>query len=374
MVEVAKALVKNARLLILDEPTASMNDADSRHLLDIIVSLKAQGITCIMISHKLNEINAIADAVTVIRDGKVIETLRKDTDKITESRIISGMVGRELTNRYPPHDRHPGEVVFEVKNWSVYHPDDKKRRVINNISFNTRRGEVVGFAGLMGSGRTELAMSLFGGAWGAGITGEIYKEGKKLKLTSVKDAINNGIAYLSEDRKAYGLVIDNAIKWNASLASLTKRFSNNLNVIDSNLEIVAVSDYCGRLNVKCSSIEQVVGSLSGGNQQKVVLVKWMLSEPDVLILDEPTRGIDVGAKYEIYTLVNMLVDMGKSVIVISSEMPELLGVCDRLYVISEGEIAAELENDGLTQETIMKRIMSHIAREKGNNERRAGQQ
>jgi putative multiple sugar transport system ATP-binding protein len=365
MVEVARALVKKTNLLILDEPTASLNDEDSQHLLEIILSLKEHGITCIIISHKLNEIDAVADAITILRDGRVIETLRKGVDEMTENRIIRGMVGRELTNRYPPHDRRPGEVAFEVKNWSVSYPDDPSRRMIDNVSFNVRKGEVVGFAGLMGSGRTELAMSIFGGAWGSDISGEIHKYGREIKLKSVKDAIDHGIAYVSEDRKTYGLVLDNSIRWNATLSSLRKRFSK-MNVIDANGEILAVEDYRGRLNLKCSSTEQPADSLSGGNQQKVVLTKWMLSDPDILILDEPTRGIDVGAKYEIHSLINLLAGTGKSIILISSEMPELLGVCDRVYVISEGEIAGELQKNELSQEAIMKRIMTHLAGAKKN--------
>ncbi|GHU73818.1 xylose ABC transporter ATP-binding protein [Clostridia bacterium] len=363
LVEIAKALVKKVELLILDEPTAALNDEDSRHLMDIIRSLKENGITCILISHKLNEVNQIADAVTILRDGRVIETLRKDEDSITETRIIRGMVGRELTNRYPPREHNIGEVRFDVAHWNVYHPNDKSRQVIRDVSFNARRGEVVGFAGLMGSGRTELAMSLFGGAWGANISGDIKMDGKPVRFKSVRDAIDSKLAYVSEDRKQFGLVLDNDIKWNTSLAALRSRFSR-MNVINKSEEILAAEEYRGRLNIKCSSIEQTCGALSGGNQQKVVLSRWMLSEPDVLILDEPTRGIDVGAKYEIYTIINELAGMGKSVIFISSEMPELLGMCDRVYVLSKGEIAGELPRAELTQEAIMRCIMNHFGREK----------
>ena len=364
LVEIAKALAKKVELLILDEPTASLNDEDSKKLLEIMLSLKEQGITCIMISHKLNEISYVADSITVIRDGKTIETLQKGVDDFSEDRIIKGMVGRELTNRYPPRESRIGEVIFEVKGWNVFHPDDAHRQVIRDVSFNVRRGEVVGFAGLMGAGRTELAMSLFGRAWGSHISGELLKEGKPLHLRTVKDAIDNGIAYVSEDRKNFGLVLINDIKWNMTLASMSgSRFSKN-GVINGSEEILAAEEYRKRINVKCTSIEQTVGSLSGGNQQKVVLSKWMLSEPEVLILDEPTRGIDVGAKYEIYGVINSLADAGKAVIVISSEMPELLGICDRLYVINEGEIAGELQKEEFSQELIMKKIMEHIGREK----------
>ena len=363
LVEIAKALAKRVELLILDEPTAALNDEDSKKLLDIISGLKEHGITCIMISHKLNEISAIADSITVIRDGKTIETLSKEVDDFSEDRIIKGMVGRELTNRYPPRESHIGDMIFEVNNWNVYHPDDSERKIINNVSFNVRKGEVVGFAGLMGAGRTELAMSIFGRAYGTKISGEIKKEGKPISLPTIRDAINAGLAYVSEDRKNYGLVLINDIKWNMTLASLSSRFSKN-NVINENEEILAAEEYRKKINIKTSSIEQAVGSLSGGNQQKVVLAKWMLSDPDILILDEPTRGIDVGAKYEIYGVINSLADQGKAVIVISSEMPELLGICDRVYVINEGEIAGELQKDELSQELIMKKIMAHIGREK----------
>jgi len=364
LVEIAKALAKKVELLILDEPTASLNDEESKKLLEIMLSLKQQGITCIMISHKLNELSYVADAITVLRDGKTIETLVKGVDDFSEDRIIKGMVGRELTDRFPARESQIGEVLFAVKNWNVFHPEDTDRQVVKDVSFEVRSGEVVGFAGLMGAGRTELAMSLFGRAYGARISGEVYKRGERLHLPNVKEAIKNGIAYVSEDRKSYGLVLINDVKWNMTLASMgSPRFSNR-NVINSGEEILAAEEYREKINVKCRSIEQTVSSLSGGNQQKVVLSKWMLSEPDILILDEPTRGIDVGAKYEIYGVINSLAEAGKAVIVISSEMPELLGICDRIYVINEGEIAGELQNDGLTQEHIMKKIMEHSGRRK----------
>ena len=364
MVEIAKALAKKVELLILDEPTASLNDEDSKHLLEIMLNLKAQGITSIIISHKLNEISYVADSITVIRDGHTIETLKKGEHDFSEDRIIRGMVGRELTNRYPPRDCPVGDVIFEVKGWSAFHPDDPTRQILRDVDFHVRAGEVVGFAGLMGAGRTELAMSLFGGAYGSRISGEIIKQGKPLRLKSVKDAIDNGIAYVSEDRKNYGLVLINDIRWNMSLASMHRAPLSKKGVVDRNEEILAAEDYRKRINVKCQSIDQTVGSLSGGNQQKVVLSKWMLAQPDVLILDEPTRGIDVGAKYENYNVINGLAEDGKAVIVISSEMPELLGICDRVYVLNEGEIAGELGREEMSQEGIMRLIMSHIGREK----------
>ncbi len=359
LIEIAKALAKKVDLLILDEPTAALNDEESAQLLEIMLKLKKQGITCIIISHKLNEISYVADSITVIRDGHTIETLIKGVDEFTEDRIIKGMVGRELTNRYPERTDCPvGDVVLEVKNWNVFNPEDASRQMLKNINIKVRAGEVVGLAGLMGAGRTEFAMSLFGHEYGQKITGEVLMHGKPVKITNVKEAIENKIAYTSEDRKTYGLVLINDIKWNMTLAALRGFFSKN-GVVNSNDEIVAAEKYKKLINIKSNSINQTVGSLSGGNQQKVVLAKWMLTEPDVLILDEPTRGIDVGAKYEIYCAINDLAKAGKAVIVISSEMPEIIGTCDRTYVLNEGQVAGELSKEELSQEKIMKCIMQH---------------
>ncbi len=362
LIEIAKAIAKDVELLILDEPTSALNDEESNILLELLLDLKKQGITSIMISHKLNEVSRVADNITVIRDGHTIETIeRKNNEEIDENRIIKGMVGREITNRYPERHAKIGEVVFEVKDWNVYSPDDDKKKVINNVSFKVRRGEVVGFAGLMGAGRTELSMSLFGRTYGSNISGHIYKNGAEIHIPDVQSAINQKIAYVPEDRKTYGLVLINDIKWNMTLASLGNRFSDR-QVIKQDEEIHMAEDYRSRINIKASSVNQKVESLSGGNQQKVVLAKWMLSEPDILILDEPTRGIDVGAKYEIYTMINALAESGKAVIVISSEMPELLGISDRAYVINEGEIAGEISGKDMGQEQIMKIIMDHSAK------------
>ncbi len=359
LIEIAKAIGKKADLLILDEPTAALNDQESQQLLDLMLQFKAEGITCIIISHKLNEISYVADAITVIRDGKTIETLYKDTDDFSEERIIKSMVGRELTNRYPKReDCEIGEVLFEVKDWCVQHPDDVNRDVIKHVNLQVRAGEVVGLAGLMGAGRTELAMSLFGRSYGQRITGQLLINGEEVRLHSVKEAIEHKLAYVSEDRKTYGLVLIDSIKFNMTLAALRDFFSSR-GVVDQNQETIKAEEYRQRINVKTTSIEQTVGSLSGGNQQKVVLAKWMLTEPDVLILDEPTRGIDVGAKYEIYCVINELAKAGKAVVVISSEMPEIIGTCDRTYVLNEGEIAGELAGEEITQEAIMRCIMAH---------------
>lgn len=359
LIEIAKALGKKADLLILDEPTAALNDKESAQLLELLLQLKKEGMTCIMISHKLNEISYVADSITIIRDGKTIETLHKSEQMFSEEHIIKGMVGRELTNRYPKREGCTiGDVIFEVKDWNVYHPDDANRQMLKNINLQVKAGEVVGLAGLMGAGRTELAMSLFGHSYGQKISGEVLVNGAKTDLGSVKKAIANRVAYVSEDRKTYGLVLIDSIKFNMTLAALPHFFSKK-GVVDHHEEVVRSEEYKTRINVKTTSIDQTVASLSGGNQQKVVLAKWMLTQPDVLILDEPTRGIDVGAKHEIYCVINELAKLGKAVIIISSEMPEIIGTCDRTYVLNEGEIAGELSGGEITQEAIMGCIMAH---------------
>lgn len=356
LVEIAKALSKDVKLLILDEPTAALNDDDSEHLLNLLMKInKEQGISCIIISHKLNEVTKISDQITVIRDGHTIETLKKGHDEITEARIIKGMVGRDLVNRFPKRMPNIGEVNFEVKHWTVYDPMDESRKRIDNVNINVRKGEILGIAGLMGSGRTELAMSIFGKAYGKHITGELYKDGKQLELKDVKHAIKNGLAYVTEDRKHAGLVLIDDIKRNITLANLEK--ISKRQVVNDNKELIVADEYRGKLNIKSSSIHQKTGNLSGGNQQKVVLSKWIFSEPDILILDEPTRGIDVGAKYEIYTIIQQLANEGKSIIVISSELPEILGICDRVYVMNEGKIVGEMAHQDATQESIMACIL-----------------
>ena len=356
LVEIAKALSKEVKLLILDEPTAALNEDDSDNLLELIKGLKSDGITSILISHKLNEISKVADSITILRDGATIETLDTKSDNITEDRIIKGMVGRDLVNRYPIREPNIGEVIFEVKNWNVYHHMISDLKVSDNVNMNICKGEVVGIAGLMGAGRTELAMSIFGKSYGKRISGQIFKNGKEIHLKNVNKAIENGLAYVTEDRKAYGLILIDHIKGNISLANLNRISKNG--VINENDEIVHSEDLRKKLNIKCSGILQKTGNLSGGNQQKVILAKWIFTEPDILILDEPTRGIDVGAKYEIYTIINRLADEGKGVLVISSELPELLGMCDRIYVMNEGKILGELSSAEASQEKIMKMIIT----------------
>jgi putative multiple sugar transport system ATP-binding protein len=357
LVEIAKALAKDVKLLILDEPTAALNDEESNKLLELLMELKRQGVTSILISHKLNEIARVSDSITILRDGKVIETLSNESRQIDQDRIIKSMVGREIVDRFPKRETKIGEVVFKVENWSVYHPLIEDRKIINGISLNLRRGEVVGLAGLMGAGRTELAMSLFGRAYGKRHSGKIFKNGIELQLHSVDEAIRHGIAYVTEDRKNYGLILIEDIKSNISLASLPKVSKGQ--VINQGLENRTVTEQQESLRIRCTGIDQVVENLSGGNQQKVVVSKWIMANPDILILDEPTRGIDVGAKYEIYTIINRLASEGKSIIMISSEMPELLGMCDRIYVVTEGEISGELDRERASQESIMGLIMNH---------------
>jgi len=359
LVEIAKALSKDVKLLILDEPTAALNDEDSDHLLNLLMKInKEKGITCIIISHKLNEITKIADQITVIRDGSTIETLTKGEHEITEARIIKGMVGRDLVDRYPKRTPNIGEVTFEVKNWTVYDPLDETRKKIDNVNIVVRKGEILGIAGLMGSGRTELAMSLFGRAYGKKFSGEIVKNGQSLELKNVKQAIDNGLAYVTEDRKQAGLILIDDIKRNISLSNL-KKISRHL-VVNENQEKTISEEYRTKLNIKSASVHQKTGNLSGGNQQKVVLSKWIFTEPDLLILDEPTRGIDVGAKYEIYAIIQQMANEGKSVIVISSEMPEILGIADRVYVMNEGRIVGEMDRKDASQEHIMACILKSL--------------
>ena len=355
LVEIAKALAKNAKLLILDEPTASLNETDSKALLDLLLKFKEQGMTSIIISHKLNEVSYVADKITVIRDGSTIETMDKKTDDISEARIIQGMVGRELSDRFPKRESHIGDVMLEVKDWSVYHPLYSERKVVDNVSMNARKGEVVGISGLMGAGRTELAMSVFGKSYGVNISGHLIMNGEELHLNSVHDAIKHKIAYVTEDRKGNGLILSNPIKINTTLANLEGVSTHS--IIDKDIEYGVAVEYKEKLKTKCPTVEQNVGNLSGGNQQKVLLAKWMFADPDVLILDEPTRGIDVGAKYEIYCIINQLVAEGKTVIMISSELPEILGMCDRIYVMNEGKMVGELDRSEATQEIIMSHIL-----------------
>lgn len=356
LVEIAKAFSKTVKLLILDEPTASLNEQESQNLLELLEEFRHQGITSIIISHKLNEVTQIADSITILRDGKTIQTLDNEHKDIDENIIVKGMVGRELTNRYPERDPNIGEVLFEVKDWTVHHPTDKTEVVLDNIDFNIRKGEIVGIAGLMGAGRTEFAMSMFGKSYGSNITGSMHMHDKVITANDVSEAIDNGLAYVSEDRKDLGLDLLMTVKKNISLANLHGVADKG--VIDFDKEVKIAEDYRTKMNIKTSSIETNVSNLSGGNQQKVVISKWLYTEPEVLFLDEPTRGIDVGAKYEIYTIIEEMSQQGKAVCIISSELPELLGMCDRIYTMNDGKITGEVLRKDANQEILMSKMTS----------------
>lgn len=351
LVEIARALSKNTEVLILDEPTASLNDEESEKLLDLILDLKKEGMTCIIISHKLKEVLRVADSITVLRDGKSIQTFDTHTEEVTQAKLIAGMVGREMTNLYPEKTPDIGETIFEVKNWTVYHPEYHSMKVVDNASFTVRKGEILGFCGPMGAGRTELMMSLFGGSYGSSSDGEIYLKGEPVSFKTPQEAIRSGLGYVSEDRKSLGLILIQDIKTNISNSSLDKL--SRLGVVNTHDEIDAAERYRKSLNIKTPSIAQMVRNLSGGNQQKVVLSRCLLAEPEIFIVDEPTRGIDVGAKYEIYTILNELAARGKSIIMVTSELPEAIGMADRIYVMNEGRIKGSLERDEATQEAIM---------------------
>lgn len=358
LVEIAKALAKKVKLLILDEPTAALNDEDSRKLLDLILELKARGISCILISHKLNEIARVADAVTILRDGRTIETIAIGSEGISEERIIRGMVGRDLEHRYPERTPEIGEVTFEIEDWSVQHPIDHRRSVVDGASLHVRRGEIVGIAGLMGAGRTELAMSVFGRSYGRWTGGRVRLHGREIRTRTVPEAIGHGIAYVTEDRKQLGLNLIDDISRNISLSALGKVARRGW--VNRHEETRSAESFRRTMNIKAPSVFAETGKLSGGNQQKVVLSKWIFAEPEVLILDEPTRGIDIGAKAEIYTVIAELAAQGKAVLVISSELPELLGLCDRIYTMAEGRITGEVARADATQESLM-RLMTMSA-------------
>ncbi|GAA1997389.1 multiple monosaccharide ABC transporter ATP-binding protein [Microbacterium ulmi] len=351
LVEIAKALHKSVKLLILDEPTAALNESESQHLLDLIVGLKGRGVTSIMISHKLNEIEQVADAITVLRDGRSIETLNVTDGVIDEDRIIRGMVGRSLENRFPPKTATIGETLFEIRSWTVQHPLDPTRLVCKNESLHVRRGEIVGLAGLMGAGRTELAMSVFGRSYGTYLHGELFKNGTPIRARNVRQAVKHGLAYVSEDRKGLGLNLLDTVRRATVSARLDK--VSSFGVVDEDRERQIAEEYRVALGTRTASVDEGVSKLSGGNQQKVVLSKWMFTDPEILILDEPTRGIDVGAKYEIYRIIHELAAAGTGIVLISSELPELLGLSDRIYTIFEGQITNEFDVDSATPEALM---------------------
>ena len=352
LVEIAKALSKKAKLLILDEPTASLNEDDSQNLLQLLRDLQKEGVTSIMISHRLKEVVNIADTITVLRDGATICSMEATGGKVAESEIIKYMVGREIENVYPKREKiEPGEVALELRNWTVFDPK-QDRIILDHVNIKLRKGEVVGLSGLMGAGRTELALSVFGNTPKYKLLeGEIYVDGQKVEFKTPRDATKKGLAYVSEDRKHNGLILIQDVKFNITIANLEKLLERN--VVNENEEIVQVNAYKKSLNIKTPSIKQLVGNLSGGNQQKVQIAKWLFAEPKVLILDEPTRGIDVGAKFEIYTIINRLVSEGYSVLMISSDLPEILGMSDRIYVMAEGTITGEISAADANEQNIM---------------------
>ena len=355
LVEIAKALSKSVKLLIMDEPTAALNDNDSEALLELIVKLRRErGVTVIIISHKLNDILKVADRIIVLRDGSTITTMEND-GTISQNNVIRSMVGRDMTNLYPPHTAERRDLALEVKNWEVYSPTVEGKKIVDRVSFKLHYGEIVGIAGLMGAGRTELALSLFGKAYGINIKGEVFKDGKLLRLNCVKNAIDNGIAYIPEDRKLSGLILDEDTVTNISLPNL-ERFSKR-GVMNHAAEVRTAERYTEEIHIKSTSVFQKTRMLSGGNQQKVLVARWLCNNPDILILDEPTRGIDVGAKYEIYTIIQELAASGKAVLFISSELPEVIGMSDRVYVMNEGRFVGELCKEDISQEKIMQLII-----------------
>ncbi|GAA2569949.1 MULTISPECIES: multiple monosaccharide ABC transporter ATP-binding protein [Streptomyces] len=358
LVEIAKALSKKVKLLVLDEPTAALNDEDSGELLTLLAELQSQGMTSIIISHKLNEIRRVADSVTILRDGRTIETLDVKAAETTEDRIISGMIGRDLDHRFPERTPHRSETsaapALEIRDWTVHHPIDQQRRVVDGVSINVRRGEIVGIAGLMGAGRTELAMSVFGRTYGRYAGGTVLKDGREIRTKTVPEAVAHGIAYVTEDRKHYGLNLDDTIGRNISLSGLGNVARRG--IVDEHEERKVAERFRKSMNIKTPNVAERVSKLSGGNQQKVVLSKWIFVEPDVLFLDEPTRGIDVGAKFEIYTVIDKLAAEGKAVLFISSELPELLGMCDRIYTMAAGRLTGEFSRAEATQDVLMRQM------------------
>lgn len=348
MVEIAKALSENAQVLILDEPTSALTEAEIDKLMSILEILKAHGVTCIYITHKLNEFFRITDNVTVLRDGEKVITL--PTPELTEERLVNYMVGRQMKERFPKGHREPGEVMFQVKDLHAVDPNNPDRSVINGASFDLRRGEILGIAGLMGSGRTELVTTIFG-EYGKVTEGEITLEGKSLKIDSARDAIKHGISLVPEDRKKQGLVLIKSILENISLPNLNQ-FAGFFS-LDKDAELDASMKQAKNLSIKAPNLQAYCSSLSGGNQQKVVIAKWLMSRPKILIMDDPTRGVDVGAKYEIYKLMNELAEQGVSIIMISSELEEVLGMSDSIMVMHEGRSNGTLNVADATQEKIM---------------------
>ncbi len=348
LVEIAKALSKNARILVLDEPTAALTESEVESLFSILRGLKQQGVGMIYISHKLDEVFEMSDRITVLRDGRTVGT--HAAAEMTKAKVIELMVGREVGDIYPRSEHQFGETVLEIRNLSAIHPDDPQKFRLKNVSFSVRKGEVLGIAGLMGAGRSELLMSIFG-AWPGKVEKEIYINGQRRELQTPAAAIKAGIGFVTEDRKRYGLLLEQPIIDNMTLAGLSSISGRFLT--DRARETMAVAEPMRSLRVKARSVLTGVGTLSGGNQQKVVLGKWLLTRPQVLFLDEPTRGIDVGAKQEIYAEINKLAQSGLAIVLVSSELPEVLGLSDRVLVLHEGMPAGEFTKQEATPEKVM---------------------
>ena len=348
LVEIAKALSKNARILVLDEPTAALTESEVETLFAILRKLKNRGVGMVYISHKLDEVFAMADRVTVLRDGRTVGT--DDIGMLTRDAVIAKMVGREVGDIFPKVEHERGDTVLEVRGLTAFSPDAAAKKLVDNVAFSVRAGEVLGIAGLMGSGRTELLTAIFG-AWPGRVSGEIFLNGSQVSISSPAEAIRRGIGFVTEDRKRYGLILEQTILDNMTLAGL-KRISGTL-VTDRPREAAAVRGPMTSLRVKAGSPLTVAGTLSGGNQQKVVLGKWLLTNPKVLFLDEPTRGIDVGAKQEIYAEINKLAKDGLAIVLVSSELPEVLGLSDRTIALHEGRVAGEFTRTEATPERVM---------------------
>lgn len=348
MVEIAKALSCDARILVLDEPTSALTDIEIDNLFTIIRDLKERGVTMIYISHKLDEVFTICDRVTVLRDGETVGT--QPTADLTNDRLITLMVGRDLTQLYPERETKIGDEAIRVENFWVDHPFLPGEKVVRDINFSARSGEILGVAGLMGSGRSELVTAIFG-AFPSDSGGDLYVDGRKLAIKSPKKAIDDGIALLTEDRKRFGLVLCLSVGDNISLSSLES--VSVWQLIRKGMENRLIDRYVKDLNIKTAGKKVIVNTLSGGNQQKVVISKWLATNPRILILDEPTRGVDVGARFEIYQIMNQLVESGVCIIMVSSDLPEILGMSDRILVMHQGEMTGEFTRAEATQEAIM---------------------
>ncbi len=361
LVEIAKALNLNSRIIIMDEPTSALSDAEVEYLFQVIRDLRRRQVAIVYISHRLDEVFEIADRITVLRDGKVVGS--SPARDITRLELINLMVGRDLETQYPKAQVAIGDTILKVEDLCY---QQGRKQVLNNVSLNVRRGEIVGLAGLMGAGRTEFLESIFGVFPHSAISGRVWLNGREIKVGSPKEAILNGIGLIAEDRKGQSLVLERTVTENATLAAL-RRFMSYLGIVNERLERQAVSKVVDDLNIRTPSIHTLVGNLSGGNQQKVVIAKFLLANIKLLLLDEPTRGIDVGAKAEVYHLVSELAQQGAAFLLVSSELPELLAVCDRIYVLCEGRVTGEFDRASFDQAAIMEAATQFVEKISTNN-------